>query len=102
MLFLQGFSDSADTWRGVLAELGRDRRSALAVDLPGFGQADRLDRDKPVLPQLDRFVAAATRHASERAGGRGVGVSGNSLRGPAAIRAARTPRFRPAAPVPGG
>jgi pimeloyl-ACP methyl ester carboxylesterase len=93
MLLLHGFSDSADTWRPVLAQLSRHRRSALAVDLPGFGQADRLDRDKPVLPQLDRFVAAATRHASERAGGRVVVLSGNSLGGLAAMRAAEDSRL---------
>lgn len=58
LAFFHGFADSADTWRLVLAELARRDRRAVAVDLPGFGRADRLSREEPVLVQLDRFVSA--------------------------------------------
>src|SRR5688500_15045984 len=79
LLLLHGWSDSADTWRPLLGRLARSGRAATAVDLPGFGAADRLDREAGVLEQLDRFVAAAIRDRSERSGGRGVVVVGNSL-----------------------
>jgi pimeloyl-ACP methyl ester carboxylesterase len=88
LLLLHGFSDSADTWRPLLSGLARRRWRALAVDLPGFGEADRLDRETEILPQLDRFAASAVAHASERAGGRSVVVCGNSLGGLIALRAA--------------
>ncbi len=90
LVFLHGWSDSADTWRPLMAELGRRGRGAIALDMPGFGQADRLDRDEPVLPQLDRFIAAAVRRESERAG-RPVVVAGNSLGGLVAMRGAENP-----------
>lgn len=90
LLLLHGWSDSADTWRPLLARLGRAGRSATALDLPGFGRADRLERDAEILPQLDRFVAAAITREAERAGGPVV-VVGNSLGGCAAIRAAERP-----------
>ncbi|HEX5145758.1 MAG TPA: alpha/beta fold hydrolase, partial [Conexibacter sp.] len=54
IVLLHGWSDSADTWRCVLAHLGRAERRAVAVDLPGFGSAAEL-RDGPMLPQLDAF-----------------------------------------------
>jgi pimeloyl-ACP methyl ester carboxylesterase len=88
LLLVHGWSDSADTWRPLMAQLARHGRRALAVDLPGFGQADRLDREEQVLPQLDRFLAAAIERESERAGAEGVVVVGNSLGGCAAMRAA--------------
>lgn len=90
LLLLHGWSDSADTWRPLLARLGRAGRSATALDLPGFGRADRLERDAEILPQLDRFVAAAIAREAERAG-EPVVVVGNSLGGCAAIRAAERP-----------
>ena len=76
LLLLHGYADSADTWRPVLAALGRAERRAIAVDLPGFGAADRLHHDQPILPQLDAFARAA----AEYAGARPV-VAGNSLGG---------------------
>jgi pimeloyl-ACP methyl ester carboxylesterase len=91
LLLLHGWSDSADTWRPLLNRLSPLGRPAVALDLPGFGQADRLDRERDVLPQLDRFVAAAVAHESERCGGGDVVVVGNSLGGCAAIRAAENP-----------
>jgi pimeloyl-ACP methyl ester carboxylesterase len=90
LLLLHGWSDSADTWRPLLARLAGAGRTAIALDLPGFGRAERLDREAAVLPQLDRFVAAAIEHQTERAGGPVV-VVGNSLGGCAAMRAAERP-----------
>lgn len=93
VVLLHGWSDSADTWRCVLDRLGRQGRRAVAVDLPGFGTADRLG-DGPMLPQLDAFAAAALAYAGagSRRGGRrtparGV-VVGNSLGGCIALRLA--------------
>ena len=85
-LLLHGYSDSADTWRPLLRELARRGRAAVAVDLPGFGSADRLGAG-PTLPQIDRFVADLVRaHATSRA--RPI-VVGNSLGGVAGLRAAQ-------------
>lgn len=101
LLLLHGFADSADTWRSVLAPLARQGRRALAVDLPGFGTATRLARDEAVLPQLDRFTAAACAHLA-RESGKDVVVAGNSLGGCAALRAAADPSLPIAAIVPIG
>lgn len=101
LLLLHGFADSADTWRTVLAGLARHGRRVLAVDLPGFGTASRLQRDEPVLPQLDRFTAAAVRHLRKDTG-EAVVVAGNSLGGCAALRAAADPSLPIAAIVPIG
>jgi pimeloyl-ACP methyl ester carboxylesterase len=81
-LFFHGFSDSADTWRLALDLLARSGRRAVAFDLPGFGGADPLSRE-PILPQLDRFAAAAL----EYAGGEAI-VVGNSLGACMAMRLA--------------
>lgn len=96
-LLLHGFSDSADTWRPVLDRLRREGRRAMAVDLIGFGRAQRLDRDGPVLEQLDRFVAACI---SELADSEGAIVVGNSLGGCLAIRAAQDANLPVRAIVP--
>ena len=93
IVLLHGWSDSADTWRCVLAQLGRQERRAIAVDMPGFGTADPL-ADGPMLPQLDEFGAAALAYAGAGAkrGGRGKAsrgiVVGNSLGGCVALRLA--------------
>lgn len=100
LLLLHGFSDSADTWRPLLAELSRRGRRALAVDMPGFGHAARLDRDEPVLPQLDRFATDAARELSARSGDEPIVVAGNSLGGCVAMRAAENPDLAIAAVVP--
>ncbi len=84
LLLLHGWADSADTWRLLLDVFARAGRRALAVDLPGFGTADRL-ADGAVLPQLDHFVAAALREAAPDGGALLVG---NSLGACAALRAA--------------
>jgi pimeloyl-ACP methyl ester carboxylesterase len=93
IVLLHGWSDSADTWRCVLARLGREERRAIAVDLPGFGTADPL-ADGPMLPQLDAFATAALAYAgggSKRGGRRRAAsgiVVGNSLGGCVALRLA--------------
>jgi len=94
IVLFHGWSDSADTWRCVLAQLGRQDRRAIAVDLPGFGTAAPL-ADGPMLSQLDEFGAAALAYAGAGAkrGPRGrrmpraVAV-GNSLGGCLALRLA--------------
>lgn len=84
LLLLHGYSDSADTWRLLLDHLGRADRRAIALDLPGFGTADRLDEREPILPQLDRFASAAVEWLDEA----GTVVCGNSLGGCLALRLA--------------
>jgi pimeloyl-ACP methyl ester carboxylesterase len=85
VLLLHGFSDSADTWRGLMAELARLGRPAVAVDLPGFGAADRVPAG-PSLPRIDAFVGELLR--DPRWGGEPLLLGGNSLGGVASLRAA--------------
>jgi pimeloyl-ACP methyl ester carboxylesterase len=87
LVLLHGFADSADTWRRALDLLARQGRRALAVDLPGYGAADRLAADEPVLEQYRAFARAVVRHASAEAGDAGVILCGNSLGGAIALRA---------------
>jgi pimeloyl-ACP methyl ester carboxylesterase len=87
LVLFHGYADSADTWRLVLDRLARERRRAIAVDLPGFGAAAPLVRG-PILPQLDRFGAAVSDSVA-RAHGELVAV-GNSLGGVVALRLAQT------------
>jgi pimeloyl-ACP methyl ester carboxylesterase len=97
-LLLPGYSDIADTWRAVLAELGRAGRAAAAVDLPG--SSIRTDRvDGPLLPKLDGFVADLVRH---HAGNGPVVLAGNSLGGVMSIRAAQDPDLPLAGVMPIG
>jgi pimeloyl-ACP methyl ester carboxylesterase len=96
LLLLHGWADSADTWRVVLDGLARARRRAHALDLPGFGEAAPL-RDGEVLPQLDAFLAAALELIAPTGG---AVVSGNSLGGCVALRAAERPELRLAGVVP--
>src|SRR3712207_5224051 len=84
LVLLHGYADSADTWRLLLDELARRDCRAIAVDLPGFGRADPLRSDEPVLPQLDRFAAGALEAAAD---GSPALLVGNSLGGCVAIRA---------------
>jgi pimeloyl-ACP methyl ester carboxylesterase len=88
IVLFHGFSDSADTWRPLLAILARHGRRAVALDMPGFGRAGRLDRDEDILPQLDRFAASAVARQAELGHGRPVVVAGNSLGGCIALRVA--------------
>lgn len=100
LVLLHGFADSADTWRRVLDLLARDGRRALALDLPGYGTADPLRPDEPVLEQYAAFVRAAVEHASAEAGGAPVVVAGNSLGGAIALRAGEDASLPLAAVVP--
>jgi pimeloyl-ACP methyl ester carboxylesterase len=89
LLLLHGYSDSADTWRPLMKLLEAEGQGALALDLPGFGEAERLARDKPILPQLDRFVLAAVEHAASASPTGRVILVGNSLGGCVALRASQ-------------
>ena len=93
VLLAHGFGDAADTWRPVLKFLHDAGQAAVAVDLPGFGHADRLAAGE-LLPQLDAFVAAAVR---AYAGTKGVVVVGNSLGAAVSARAARNKNLPTAA-----
>jgi pimeloyl-ACP methyl ester carboxylesterase len=97
LLLLHGYADSADTWRPVLDRVRRRGRAAVALDMPGFGTAARLDREGEILPQLDAFLAEAVGRWS---GGRGVVIVGNSLGGVVAMRAAQNPELAVAAVIP--
>lgn len=85
IVFFHGYADSADTWRQCLAVLGRLGRRAVAVDLPGFGAAERL-RKGPILEQFDQFAAATAEYAGD--GADTVLAVGNSLGGCVALRLA--------------
>jgi pimeloyl-ACP methyl ester carboxylesterase len=100
LVLLHGFADSADTWRRVLDLLARRGRRALAVDLPGYGAADRLPLDGPVLDVYRAFARAAVEHASAEAGGAPVILCGNSLGGAIALRAGEEGDLPLAAVVP--
>ena len=86
IVMFHGYADSADTWRQSLARLGRLGRRTIAVDLPGFGNADPLD-DDPVLPQLDAFASAAVNYLAGKRHRRVIAV-GNSLGGCMSLRLA--------------
>ena len=96
-LLLHGWSDSADTWRLVLDHLGRIGRRAIALDQPGFGTAQRLDRERPVLEQLDAFCDAALEYFAPEGG---AVIVGNSMGGCVALRAAERPELKLAGVVP--
>jgi pimeloyl-ACP methyl ester carboxylesterase len=86
IVLLHGWSDSADVWRPLLAELGGRGRRAIAVDLPGFGRATSLGPGA-VLPQLDAFAAELVQAWSK---GEPVVVAGSSLGGCLALRLAES------------
>jgi pimeloyl-ACP methyl ester carboxylesterase len=88
LILLHGFADSADTWRVLLDRLGRTDRRAVALDLPGFGTADRLRPDQQVLPQLTAFGAAAVRRFAPDGG---AVLCGNSLGGCLSLLLAQRP-----------
>ena len=67
-VLLHGIFDSADTWSGLLAALASRGHSAVAVDLPGYGQADRR-QPGPGLTQLDAFVRDLVRAEASSPGG---------------------------------
>jgi pimeloyl-ACP methyl ester carboxylesterase len=90
ILLLHGFSDHAAGWRPFLLELEAQGRAAVALDLPGFGRADRLEPG-PVLPQLAGFAREAVRLVAAEQGS--PLVVGNSLGGAAAWAAAQESRL---------
>ncbi|MEU3275135.1 alpha/beta hydrolase [Saccharomonospora sp. NPDC006951] len=94
IVLLHGYCDSADTWRQVLIELAALGHSAIAVDLPGFGEAAPL-RKGAILPQLDAFTAAVIKEQSALGA---VVLVGNSLGGTMGLRAAQD-RLLPVAGV---
>ena len=96
VVLFHGYADSADTWRQTLAVLGAQGRRAIAVDLPGFGTAQRL-RPEPILPQLDEFAEAATDYVAD---GQQVIAVGNSLGGCVALRLAERHGHKLAGVVP--
>jgi pimeloyl-ACP methyl ester carboxylesterase len=96
LILLHGFSDSADTWRLLLDRLARAGRRAVALDLPGFGTCDRLHEGEPILPQHDRFAAAAVEQFAP--GGDGI-VCGNSLGGVVSMRLAEREQLAGIVPV---
>ena len=97
LILLHGFADSADTWRLVLDRLGRADRSAVALDLPGFGTADPLDRERSILDQLTEFAAEAVHRFAPDGG---AIVCGNSLGGALSLRLAQRPDLDLAGVVP--
>jgi pimeloyl-ACP methyl ester carboxylesterase len=98
LLLLHGYSDSADTWRRVLALLADRGQRAAAIDLPGFGAADRLLPDEPMFEQYEIVVAAA---CTELWGDEPPILVGNSMGGALALRCAQR-RPSPAGVVPIG
>src|SRR3954447_25195330 len=87
IVLLHGWSDTADTWRPLLAQLAGRGRRAIAVDLPGFGEAARL-HDGAVLPQLDAFALDLVESWANK---EPVVVAGTSLGGCVALRLAEHP-----------
>lgn len=86
LLFLHGYSDSADTWQRVQRRLGELGHRSIAVDQPSHGRAALVDHGRAVLPQFVEFAAAAARAADR---GDGVVVVGNSLGGAHALLVAQ-------------
>jgi pimeloyl-ACP methyl ester carboxylesterase len=97
LVLFHGFGDSADTWRPLLDRLGRADRRAVAVDLPGFGTADRLDPARPVLPQLVGFAADTVRRFAPDGG---AVACGNSLGGCVSLLLAERPGLELAGAIP--
>lgn len=81
IVLLHGFSDSVETWRGVMSELEAAGRAVIAVDLPGYGAADPR-RPGELMSQLDSFVDAIVAELGS------VVLMGNSLGACLSVRAA--------------
>ena len=87
IVMFHGYADSADTWRQMLAQLAREGRRAIAVDLPGFGTADRLTpRPDPAAARRVRRRGGALRRRPSAA--QPVIAVGNSLGGCVSLRLA--------------
>jgi pimeloyl-ACP methyl ester carboxylesterase len=98
ILLLPGFTDSADSWRPLLAELGTRGRRAVAVDLPGAGKAGTFSGGIR-LANLDAFTTA---FVEAYAGDEPAILAGNSLGGLLAMRAATRDDHRLSAIAPIG
>lgn len=99
-VLLHGYSHNADVWRPVLSRIAASGRPAVAVDLPGFGRADRLG-DGAKLPQMDKFVRAVIESwAGSGSGEPAVVLVGNSMGGALTVRAACAPDLPIAAAMP--
>ncbi|MGL4306762.1 MAG: alpha/beta fold hydrolase [Mycobacteriaceae bacterium] len=85
LLFIHGYTDSADTWRAVLKRQQLLNRSAIAIDLPHHGEAEELS-EISTIEALDKFIAAAIKLADH---GEGVILVGNSLGALLSVRAAQ-------------
>ncbi|WP_320668794.1 alpha/beta fold hydrolase [Patulibacter defluvii] len=96
LLLLHGFSDSADTWRPVMLDLAARGQRSVAIDLPGFGAADRLLPDEPMLPQYVRLVTGVIELIAD---GEPPVIAGNSMGGATALLCAEA-RPSPAGIVP--
>lgn len=88
LVLIHGVGDSCETWRGVLRECAVRGHAAVAVDLPGFGQASPRSPGA-LLPQLDAFVAEVVHRNSAATG---AAIAGNSLGAALAVRAASDPQ----------
>jgi pimeloyl-ACP methyl ester carboxylesterase len=98
ILLLPGLTDSADSWRPLLAELGARGRRAVAVDLPGAGEAGTFSGGIR-LANLDAFTTA---FVEAYAGDEPAILAGNSLGGLLAMRAATRDDHRLSAIAPIG
>ena len=98
-LLLHGFTDSADCYRPLLKRLEDAGAAATAIDLPGFGLAAMPTFDRPMLDVFDDFVAAAVSRYAEEAGAPVI-LTGNSLGGCFALRAAMNAELPLAGVVP--
>lgn len=87
IVLLHGFAHPTDSWRPVLNRFAEAGRSAVAVDMPGFGAADPAERG-PWLPQGDRFLAEVI---AQQSGNGPVVLVGNSLGAALTVRAAASP-----------
>jgi pimeloyl-ACP methyl ester carboxylesterase len=90
ILLLHGFSDHASGWRPFLKVMEEQGRTAIAVDMPGFGRADQLQPGL-VMPQIATFVAGVVRMVAAEHGS--PLLVGNSLGGAAAWAAAQESRL---------
>ncbi|MFJ4653146.1 alpha/beta fold hydrolase [Nocardia sp. NPDC088792] len=82
LVLVHGFGHPAPSWGPVLAECERTGQPAVAVDLPGLGEADPLTAG-PQLPQLVRFLAAVV---TAQGAATPVVLVGNSLGAATCVR----------------
>lgn len=84
LIFVHGLTDCADFWLPTMRLLEAHGHRAIAVDLPGFAEADPLAAG-PVLPQYDRFLDALLADTVARTKQPAI-VVGHSLGGCLALR----------------